>query len=273
MKTIIVATDFSKEAENAVEYAAAAASQIKARLVLFNSFSLPMHASNTLFPASRIQDLVDDNQELLKKRAEELSVIYPIQVDYESSMLHVIDELYGLIYKYEADVVVMGMASKSLEQDLLGNTTTSAIQQLKFPVIAVPLGARFGGIKRILFACDVLRGVHKRILERVREAAQQFNAEVEVLHVSNTIASLKENADHLSPVSAIDEGLEGVTYYFKNVQSNTVIRAIEREIKHIEADLLIMVPNKYGFWSSLIHRSKTRTMASRSEIPLLSIPV
>jgi hypothetical protein len=34
-----------------------------------------------------------------------------------------------------------------------------------------------------------------------------------------------------------------------------------------------MMPNKYGFWGSLIHRSKTRIMASGSEIPLMSLPL
>ncbi len=273
MNTIIVATDFSKEAENAVEYAAAVAHTLQSRLVLFNGYPIPIHAANARLSAERIQEMIDLNNENLKDRAEELNARYGIDVAYETAMLDLLEELTGLINKYEASVVVMGTAARSLEQDLLGNTTTAVISRLKFPVLAVPLGTKFTGIKKILFACAVLRGVHQLILERVKDAASRFGAEVEVFYVSKAISEIIENEDDQSPISSFDESLEGVTYYYKNVQSNTIIQAIEDEVKEINADLLIMVPNKYGFWKSLVHRSKTRMMASRTEVPLLSISI
>ncbi|SEM29071.1 Nucleotide-binding universal stress protein, UspA family [bacterium A37T11] len=273
MNTIIVATDFSKEAENAVEYAAAIAKTIQADIVLFNGYPIPVHASNARLSADRIQEMIDSNNEHLKERADDIKTRYGITVLYETAMLDVFEELTSLIQKYDARAVVMGTAAKSIEQDLLGNTTTFAISKVKIPVLAIPLGVTFSGIKKILFACDVLRGVHQRILERVKETASRFGAEVEVFYVSKVINEIIENEDGQSPSNAIDESLEGVTYYYKNVQSNAIIHAIEDEIKEIGADLLIMVPNKYGFWKSLIHRSKTRMMASRTEIPLLSINI
>ncbi|HEY0175411.1 MAG TPA: universal stress protein, partial [Pedobacter sp.] len=63
-----------------------------------------------------------------------------------------------------------------------------------------------------------------------------------------------------------------MTYSFKDVQSGAVIQAIKKEIIAAEAELLIMVPGKYGFWSSLLHRSKTNMMASGLNVPLLSVP-
>ncbi|MFV0572463.1 MAG: universal stress protein, partial [Xanthomarina gelatinilytica] len=71
----------------------------------------------------------------------------------------------------------------------------------------------------------------------------------------------------------IKEGLSGIRYYFRNVASIQIIDAIHTEVKQMEADLLIMVPYKYGFWDSLVHRSKTRVMASESSVPLLSLPL
>ena len=49
MKTIIVATDFSKEAENALEYTGALAKLSGSKVVIFNSYSLPLHTSNSVF--------------------------------------------------------------------------------------------------------------------------------------------------------------------------------------------------------------------------------
>src|SRR5690606_3343743 len=274
MKTIIVATDFSAEAENALEYASAAAKDLKAKIILFSSFSISVHAANTRLPATAIERLIDQNNAKLRERAEEAASDYGIEVDYESGlMLQVSEELANLYEKHQAEVIVMGMAANSLTQDLLGNTTTAAIMKLKYPVLAVPLGAKYNKIKRILFACDVLRGVQKTILERIKNFASALEAEVQVFHVQKKVKMLENDTQHLASKVSIDEGLEGVSFFYKNVESGTVIEEIKKEIENFKADILIMVPLRYGIWDSLIHRSKTRIMASSSKIPLFSIPL
>src|SRR5690606_6574373 len=135
MKTIIVATDFSKEAENALLYAAGAAKQLKSKVIIFNSYTVPRHAVNSLFPASGFLELIEYNNNILKQKALELAKEFSIEVGYESSLMDVNEELEVLIKKYDADLVIMGMAPKSLNQDLFGNTTTSAITKFKFPVL------------------------------------------------------------------------------------------------------------------------------------------
>ncbi len=272
MKKIIAATDFSPVAENAVAYAASIAKQTGSELILYNAFVVPVHAANAMLPADGIQELLEQRKNRLEAKALLLAAVYDIKVRHEANFSFIEDELLLLIRKYKADLLVLGMPAKTLEQDLWGNTTTAAIKKLKFPVLAVPAGARPDHIKKVLFACDVLGGLSDKVLLSIRELAALFNAEVEVFNVDQKVEVLQSEA---SPevFNALDEGLDGISYYYKNVKSNTVIKAIESEIKAFEADILIMVPKKYGFWSSIVHKSKTRTMASGLDIPLLSIPV
>lgn len=273
MMTIIAATDFSILAENAVEYAAAIAKHKNARLILFNSFVIPFHAANTLLPASSIQALMIENEIRLLERSFSLSYDYQIEVGHECAFSFIEDELKEVIKKYKAELVVLGMPKKTLEQDLWGNTTSFAIKNLKLPVLAVPLNAKFEGTKRVLFACDVLRGLSKKVLARIKEVAVDLDAHIEVFNVDQKLEVLRSEDEHSLVVNTLDDGLDGITYYYKNVKSVTVIREIEKEIKEFQADLLIMVPKKYGFWANIIHRSKTRVMASGLDIPLLSIPL
>jgi nucleotide-binding universal stress UspA family protein len=273
MITFLVATDFSPIAENAVEYAAALAKQFRAKIILYNAFMIPVHAANSLLNAANFQSLLDQNQYKLRQKAESLALTYDIEVGYESSYSFVEDELKQLILKYEANLVVLGMSTKTLEQDLLGNTTTAAIKKMKFPVLAVPLGAKFTGMKKVLFACDVLKGVPVKILDKVKELATDLKAQIEVFYVDERIEELKDNNTGVLAIDVISDGLDGVTYSHKNVRSNAVIREIEKEILVFQAELLIMIPKKYGFWASLVHKSKTRMVASGLDIPLLSIPL
>jgi nucleotide-binding universal stress UspA family protein len=114
------------------------------------------------------------------------------------------------------------------------------------------------------------KGVEEKVLENVHEIAATFGATVEVLYVKDKIEELlgAEEAEH----ATIDKTFAGINYYYKNVQSRRIIDAIQDEIKEINADLLIMSPYKYGFWDSMVHRSKTRMMASGNNVPLLSLP-
>lgn len=269
MKTIIVATDFSEEAENALEYAGGLAQKTGSNLILFNSFNLPLHTANSRLSAAAITGLADRNRKLLEKRAEKLADHYGIEIGIESDILSEIeDELENLFVKYNAALVVMGMASKSVEQDIFGNTTTSAILKLRYPVLAVPACASFGKIDLILFACDDIDKLEKGIFQMIKDLAKPLEAKVEVFHVENT--PVVEKSAQVVPEEIPQ--LEDAQYSYKNLNSDDVIIAIKQEIKHLDAKLLIMIPRRYGFWESIIHRSKTRMMASGLSIPLLSIP-
>jgi len=67
--------------------------------------------------------------------------------------------------------------------------------------------------------------------------------------------------------------MHGIQYFYKNVESSAIIKEIKNEILSYQPDVIIMVPNRYGFWASVVHRSKTRMMAAGLDVPLLSIPL
>lgn len=268
MKKIIVATDFSAEAANATQYAANAAVEQQYELILFNLYNLSVHALNGRISSEALYELLMVNENRLNEAAAVTASSYGVKVTPHFATGNFYEEINKCIQLHNVEIVVMGMASKYLEQELLGDTTTSAIHRLKTPVLAIPLGVRYQGIKHILFACDTVRGVHKSILEKVRAVASGFGAVVEVFHVKEKIEELIAIQDQHE---RIDEAMTGISYYHKSIESKKVIEAIRQEVSNSKTDLLIMVPYKYGFWSSLIHRSKTRIMASGNNVPLLSI--
>ena len=270
MGPIIVTTNFSKLSNNAVEYAASIAKLFNKKLILFNAFQIPLHASNTLLTATSINNLMQYNIDSLEATALSLKKEFNISVEYECSYFELENKVDLLMEKFNASLLVMGMSDKSLEQNLLGNPTTTLISMKKFPVLAVPIHAKFKGIKKILFACDLMQDLPLKTLARLRQISSDLKSEVTVFYVDEKIDELKLNAKTLSNINA---ELEDVTYLYKNIKSDTIIEEIHKEIKKSNSELLVMIPKAYGFWESLIHKSKTRVMASGLDIPLLSIPV
>src|SRR5258706_4783474 len=86
-------------------------------------------------------------------------------------------------------------------------------------------------------------------------------------------SKLRTRDSGLLATDVINDGLAGITYSYKNVQSSSVIKEIKKEMIAFKAELLIMVPEEYRFWASVVHKSKTRMMAAGLGIPLLSIPL
>ena len=265
--SIIVATNFSKLSENAVLYAAGLAKKLKTDLVLFNAFKLPIHAANSRFSASFLDSLFQKNNDKLKEIASKLSDKFTINVAYKSTYSDLGDEVDVLMKEYKARFLVIGMSPKSIEQNLLGNPTTTVISMKEFPVLAIPICAKFNGLEKILFACDLLEDIPLKTLAKLRQVALKLKSTVTVFYVDQKIEELQAGMNNL------DKKLEDITLLYKNVKSNSVIEAIEEEVKKSKSDLLVMMPKKYGFWESILHKSKTREMASGLNIPMFSIPI
>ncbi len=264
METIIVASDFSDEAKNATEYAIKMAKTIDASVVLFNLHILSVHAVNSRLPYEAILATIEKSKLKIENQVDMLSKKHDVEITSYFAMGDFYEQLQHAIETYKANLVIMGMHEKTLEGDLLGSTTTESIHKLKTPILAIPLNAKFIGINKILYACDLNKGVTSKILEKVKLTTQKFNAELKVFHVNDTMQETTHIAEILEP-------LEGVSYYYKSMQSDSVIAEIKKELINFKPDILIMVPYEYGFWSSLIHKSKTRIMASGLDMPLLSI--
>lgn len=271
MKTIIVCTDFSHEAENATHYAASIAKENNYRIILFNLQTVSIHALNAQASADFFYTQTLKNQKKLEDKATELNTLYTIETAHHLASGNFIEELESCIQLNECDFVVMGMAEKKLEQKLLGNSVTRAIHKIKKPILIVPAHIEYTGIRKILFAYDTHKSMTWSAMNDIYYFINEFNSEVEVFNVSESLEDFAEVIHDIDLNSGYD--LDDIKYSFKMIQSIEVIKAIEEEIRLTNPDLLTMVPYKYNLVESLFHRSKTAIMAYKNKIPLLSIPL
>ncbi|MGE8535247.1 MAG: universal stress protein [Chryseobacterium sp.] len=271
MKTIIVCTGFSHEAENATHYAASMAKENKYRIILFNLQTVSIHALNAQASADFFYAQTLKNQKKLDDKAAGLTTLYAIETGYHLASGNFIEELEKCIQIHECDFIVMGMAEKTLEQKLLGNSVTRAIHRIKKPILIVPAHIEYTGIRKILFAYDTHKSMTWTAMNDIYYFINKFNAEIEVFNVSERLEDFAEVIHDIDLNSGYD--LDDIKYSFKMTQSIEVIKAIEEEIRLTNPDLLTMVPYKYNLIESLFHRSKTAIMAYKNKVPLLSIPL
>ncbi|WP_233622024.1 universal stress protein [Flavobacterium agrisoli] len=152
----------------------------------------------------------------------------------------------------------------------MGNSTTSVIKNITIPVLAVPLAAHFSNVKKILFALDNSSLSTVKRFRWFTKIVLKLKSEIEFFSVDKKVETLLQQQKDVD--STIDPNLTYIKYLYKKIKSSDVVNEIQAEIINYNADILVMVPQKYGFWDSLLHISKTRTMAAGLVIPLLSLP-
>lgn len=273
MKPIIVATDYSEGAENALKYAAYVARFTRANIILFNSFQISIHAANGLISPEAFNELIARNKERLNEYAEHSSEKLQVAMTVCSNGGVIENELNDLAETAGASMIVMGMRGNSTEYKLFGNTTTAVISEANVPVLVIPESVVFKLPQRILYACDYTVIPGEDELKMLNEIVNSFKAELCILHVGKeadlTVAS--GYGDNLV-AQQLETHLQEIPHSYRDVSSASVVEGIRQVIEEYNADILVMSPHKYGFWQSLFHKSKTREMVLTGNIPLLVLP-
>ena len=143
MKTIIIPTDFSPVATNAMHYGLEMARSVNASLLLFHAYQVPVSYSDVpiiLVSVDELKKSAEERLETLKKEVEHISS-GSVKIYTEAVMGNFSDELENICQKINPFAVVMGSkGSAGIERVLFGSNTLAAIKHITWPVIAVPPG-------------------------------------------------------------------------------------------------------------------------------------
>lgn len=269
MKTILVATDYSTPAGNAVDFAAHIAQESNAELILFNVFKLSIHASNSLASSSSIEKLEKRNEEHLTDIAKEIEDKFKISVRCEIRKADTIESLSEFMENHPVDLVVMGIESNLTEYKIFGNTTTAAVKLMQFPLLVVPNDSHFTELKNIMFACDVSYLKDGSELDILKQLVNTFNAQLEVFHVHSTDADKKNEEAFEQKMDGI---LHDVNHVYRYLINPLVGEGIKEGLEKNPADMLVMLHHKLGFLESIIRGSHSNQMTVETRVPLLVIP-
>ncbi len=274
MKTIIAATDFSDAATNAVQYAAALAEAIEARLVLFHHFTYPVQGTDLpdIYPVIAMEeDISSSYEKRLEDIKTELARMHSIDIECVVRALTLASDLEEVFNNQQADLVVMGIhGQNAIFNALSGNETAAAIRRGNLPLLVIPQGVSFHPVQKILFPCDD-HSINPDMLRPLRDLATAFDAYIEVL----TLFDLEKTPDlvpngEMSPAkSYLDTLLSGTRHGYSYENEPVVDKGILYEATRSAADLVAMIPHHHSFWSSLFNQSETQRVAATITLPLL----
>lgn len=272
MRTILVPTDFSPIATNALHYALEMANAIKANLMLLHVYQVPVSYSD----APIVLVSVDELRKAAERKMEQVrevarKVLHGDQKIYAETRLgNVTDELEAICEKIRPFAVVMGTKGASaFERVLFGSNALSAIRHLHVPVICVPPGKTFGkGIKKIGFACDCKEVVATTPTRIIRDLVKNFEAELYVLNVNTDGRDQEEKPEQTVLLETLLSDLRPV-YFF--LEHNDIEDAINEFAEKNNLDLIISIPKQHKLVDKLFKKSSTRQLVYQSHVPVMCI--
>ncbi len=279
MKRILVPTDFSAPANNAIEFAANSSKYIPGGIILLHSFEVSGDMYIDYMGVNREfnNKMIGDAEAKLNDIKQRLAADFGVAVDTEVSTQKLQDALETTIQATGADLIVMGTlgASGSLQR-IWGSKTSSVIGNTKVPILTIPADYTWKKPARILLATNYFEK-GKAMLDYIFELAELYLAEVRVAvftneHEDSAGKFIRQN-EHLEEYQAFlkeeykEDALSAVHLYGDDFEET-----IQKYIEENEIDILVMVTYQNNFWTRFFNPSKTRAMSYQTKIPLLAIP-
>lgn len=277
MKTLVVPTDFSSVSVNALNYAVDMAQAINAGIVLLHVYNVPVTFTDV--PTAPVNTVsIEEIKRTAEERLEEIKknlitvTSGSIQVYSEARLGETVEELEQICRSVEPLAVVMGShGSTGLERMIMGSTTLTTIRQLKCPVIVVPPGTTYHGIKKIGLACDFENVVQTIPVAYIKDIVKEFGADLYVLNVQDKQDEERELAEHTIDTTYLDAMLDDVKPIYVPLSGKDVVDTINVFAEHNNLDLVMIIPRKHRFIDRLFHKSQSRELITHAHIPIVSI--
>jgi nucleotide-binding universal stress UspA family protein len=276
MKTVLVLTDFSINADYVAHYALGLAQNIKANLLICNIYQSPDSEDDRKPWHMRAceENSINDLGELvarLKSQLDKGDIINDFRPDINQCSKEglVGEKLKELAVTYEIVMAVISKHDANNITNVFGkNHAWDIIENAGFPVLVIPYQVRFKVFKLIAFA-TAMGETDIDVLKSLSALAEHSDAEIMLTHVAD------EKSDDNNEENNIKKFFSQVNYARKsyhNIKGGSVIQCLKLLAAHIDIDLLVLVHQKRGYFEKILGRSTAEKMADNPGKPLLIFP-
>lgn len=267
MKRILIPTDFSENAQKAIDYALTLFDNQDTCFTLLNTFYIPYSVPDVSFSANDIS--YENSKVLFEKERKRIGKDFPLlKAKIETKFS--IGDVVGVVAAEEEnfDLVVMGTKGASgLTEVFIGSRTASMVKTVSIPVLVVPMEASIKRPKQILFATDDTFINREVDIELLKNIAIKNSSKVDAIYVSEN--DEEEEAIKVIIGSEVDFQLIDIPHEMKHLEGENVEQVIADYTTNNSIDLIAMITNKGNLFYNLFHQSVTKKVVLHTKIPLL----
>ena len=279
MKNIVLPTDFSDNAWNAIFTALKLYVDVECQFYLLHAYE---PSTLNILGRKDPQRLGVSYDSLSEYSRQELNkVMAYLKENYHNpkhgfeiisksgSLEKVVAEL---VAKKNIDLICMGtQGSTGTKQVFMGSNTVKVFKKINdCPILVIPASYGFQSMRSLAFFTDFSKKYKKHQLLPMIELALLWKANIHIVHVAIEFAL---NDQQLINQKLLKEHLNGldVTFYNIDFEAN-VAHTLEKFIDNTQVEMMALVQYQHSFWKKVIGDSVVKKMTFHTKVPLLVLP-
>ena len=278
-KRVLLPTDFSKSAWNAIKYAIELYKNVPCDFYILNAF----HVSGYTLENMSVPEAGEPFYEAAKKestegleRVLEMLKLLPENKNHHfhtlSTFNSVTEAVRFVIDKKDIDIIIMGTKGVTESKArIFGTNTVMIMERIKqVPVIAIPCDYTFVPIKEIAFPTDYKSHFKKKEIDYLVEIAKMHDAKINVVHIDkNKDGTL--NKEEESNKALLQDILDGTDYEMHFLPSIKISKGINIFIESRHCDMMVFLNRKHLFFGSILSNPLVKEIGYEPKVPILEL--
>lgn len=274
MKNILIPTDFSSNAAQAISYALSLFKCERTNFYFLHAFADevygPFHQKESVsFETEKESTQKKANDLLDKLVADIIKEKHNPKHRYESITVFdaLVDGVNDFVNEKNIDLIIMGTKGKTANKNItFGSLTVQIFKYVSCPVLAIPANFEYRHPKSILFPTDFLLPYKRRELKLLNAIAAQFKSHISTFYISDF-----EDLSHrqLDNKRFLEESLPHARLSSVRTSVKNKAQSITAYIDQNNVDLLVMVNSRHSFLEDLLYRSTIDEIGLAPTVPFL----
>jgi nucleotide-binding universal stress UspA family protein len=279
MKKILLPTDFSDNALNAIQCALKMYKDVRCIFYISNAYALGSPnlinglGSGTFGAQDKRRGQASEKGlqgllEALNKDNRNTNHSF----DTISRSGSVTSAILEIVLEKGIELIVMGTKGATGAKEIfMGSNTVKVIKSVDTcPIIAVPDGFEFTELKKLIFSTDFTRPFLKRELYELIELAKVWQPNIRVFHLTRDIPLSEEQVANKQVLKKYFKGLD---YNFYNgVVDNDIVEAIQKFAAETKVDMMALMHYKKNLMEKISKTPVVKKVSFRTKVPLMVLP-
>lgn len=276
MKKILVPTDFSDYAREALIYAIELCKEFgEGEIVFMNAYpltSISPYVYDQLIDSIR-KDISENTINKLKdvwhKSSKGLLKGNKVSVKFVGKEGTIVDSIVETAKKEKVDMIIMGTkGAGKIKRILFGSTASKVIEKAHCPVLAVPKFARYKKVNTILYVTECKRHELHNI-EDLCKIAEVYKSSVHIVYITDKFKTIgKKELDTFKDEVLKKSGIKKL--HFEYIRSNDIEDAVEVYIQLKKVSLIALTTKRSSIFKKIFNKGLARELSFHTKIPLLA---
>jgi nucleotide-binding universal stress UspA family protein len=274
MKRILVPTDFSKHATDALKVAAQIAKKNQGEIILLHMLELPSQGADAITGGSDIPEIMFFKNAALQRleKITEADYLKEVSISYRVLFERAFEGIVHISRKNNIDFIVMGSHGASGFQDMfIGSNTEKVVRTADVPVLVIKGDMPNFSPKKLVFASDFSDEI-KKPFQKIIDFANFFGAHLHLVMI-NTPNNFKSTAISAEIMQNFTKSFNLNNFSTHVYNDTSVEKGVLNFSNNLQADVIGMCTHGRTGFAHFFNGSISEDLVNHSARPVITVKI